>query len=336
MNLINIYSKFSNVGGAQKMCLSLHKGLSQYKDFNKAFVTSFTDYDAIDESYQSIIKASEYLKFNALKLIKSYPKAIYISHHRKTTTLLVLASKFLNQKIKIVHVAHNEFTNLKYVTLFPKHVIAVSQGVKTNHENYFKLNEVHVIYNGLQVPKGKQRKEYNNNDIKVLVSGRIAKVKQQLEIVKVLKDKIPQNIQLWFAGTGELYQDLLQITEQNLQIRVLGHIDNMESVCTSVDYIMLCSLKEGMPLSLIEGASFGLPIICNDVGGNMEILDEDFNGFQIKNLEHLPEILKKISNLTRQEYQRLSDNSLKTFKEKFQMETMLSEYHNYILDEVVG
>lgn len=336
MNLINIYSKFSNVGGAQEMCLSLHKGLSGFKDVNEVYIASFNDYDAIDESYKSIIKVSEYLKFNVFKLFRSHPNAIYISHHRKTTTLLVLTSKVLNQKIKIIHVAHNEFTSLRYATYFPRNVVAVSQGVKTNHENYFKLKDIQVIYNGLPKPDRKQKKIYNSHDIRILISGRITKVKQQLEIVKGLKNKIPKNIQLWFAGTGEMYEKLLELAQHDPQIRILGHVDDMESVCASVDYIMLCSLKEGLPLSLIEGASFGLPILCNNAGGNLEILDENSNGFKIKNLEDIPKLLKKISNLNNREYQSLSKNSLKTFTEKFQLENMLTKYHNYILDYVIN
>ena len=79
MELINIYTQLGNVGGAQKMCLFLHIGLSKYKDFYKGYVSCYNDYNDIDESYQSIIKESDYLKFNAFKLIRNYPNAIFIS-----------------------------------------------------------------------------------------------------------------------------------------------------------------------------------------------------------------------------------------------------------------
>lgn len=336
MVLISLYTKLSNVGGAQKMCISIHQGLRSKMNFEEEYISSETEYNNLNDVYINQIESTNYLRFNAYQFINRFNDAIIISHHRKLTAQLVFWSKILKKSSRIIHIAHNEFYSYKWLTFFPKNVIAVSKGVKTNHKNYFKLKKVHVIYNGLPRPNGNQRNEYSNIDIKVLMSGRIDKVKQQIEIVEVLKNKIPKNIQLWFAGTGEMYKELLEATKNESQIRVLGHIDDMESLCASVDYIMLCSLKEGMPLSLIEGASFGLPILCNDVGGNMEILKNNVNGFEIKNLESLPEIFNKISNLNSKQYQSLSDNSLKTFTEKFQLETMLTNYHNYILDYVIS
>lgn len=334
MELISVYSKFSNVGGAQKMCLSIHKGLLKFENFEKGYIASFDSYGSINTTYKSLINKEYYLRFNAFRIIKKHPEAIYLSHHRKTTTILVLMAKLLIKKLNIIHVAHNEFFNLKYLTFFPKNVIAVSNGVKSNHESYFKIKNIRVIYNGIVRPSITKTRVNKGKIIKILISGRVNKVKQQLEVFNALKSNIPNNIRIIFAGTGELYNELLRLSQDNDQVKVLGHISNMEEIYLDADYIMLYSLKEGLPLALIEGTSYGLPILCNDVGGNLEILNKNKNGFEIMSLEALPSLIEKISEINVVEYKQLSINSYSTFTEKFEFNKMIISYRQYILENV--
>ena len=100
MVLISLYPKFSNVGGAQKMCLSIHQGLMGFNYFKEGYISSFNNYNTIEPSYKHLINSKDYIKFHVYKFIKDYPNAIYLSHHRKTTSLLVLASKISPEVIK--------------------------------------------------------------------------------------------------------------------------------------------------------------------------------------------------------------------------------------------
>src|SRR5690606_36649130 len=43
------------------------------------------------------------------------------------------------------------------------------------------------------------------------------------------------------------------------------------------------SKGEGLPLTLIEGASLGIPIIASNVTGNNEVVIDSFNGFLFEN-----------------------------------------------------
>ncbi|WP_026810898.1 glycosyltransferase family 4 protein [Arenibacter latericius] len=335
MKLISLYSKFSNVGGAQKMCLNIHKGLSEQGIFSASFISSLTAYEEISTPYKKLIPKNSYQKFNIISFIKNHKDAIFISHHRQLTTLLVLFSKLLNKELIIFHVAHNEFNNLKYFTLFPKNIIAVSEGVKRNHIDYFNLDKIDVIYNGIKAPSKIVNIEKKSlNPIKILIPGRITKVKQQLEIVKALKNRMPKEIQIIFAGTGDLFGELKECTIGDSHFQVLGQVSNMQELYLSVDYVMLFSLKEGLPLSLIEACSYGLPILCNDVGGNLEILENDYNGFLLKDLNSLPKKIMQIKCITPTQYRNLSINSRRIFENKFNYENMILNYKKYILENV--
>jgi glycosyltransferase involved in cell wall biosynthesis len=335
MVLISLYTQLDNFGGAQKMCISIHNGLKNKMSFEEDYISSNTKFHNLNQNFINQIEEKNYITFNAFKLLNTFENAILISHHRKLTTQLVFWSKILSKPNTIIHVAHNEFYSLKWLTMFPKHVIAVSEGVKRNHESVFGLKKVNVIYNGIVSNyNSNKRKPYNPELIKILVSGRITSVKQQLKLVNFLRNKIPANIKLIFAGTGEDFNELTSLTKNNHQFETLGYVSDMHSLYLEVDFVMLYSTKEGLPLSLIEGLSYGLPILCNDVGGNLEILQENTNGFLINDLESIVNQLEKVSKLNATAYSKLSKNSRLSFIQNFNYDKMISNYHQYIINNV--
>ena len=45
---------------------------------------------------------------------------------------------------------------------------------------------------------------------------------------------------------------------------------------------MNVSASEGLPVSLMEASSFGIPVIATDVGGSAEMIDSERNGFLLQ------------------------------------------------------
>jgi glycosyltransferase involved in cell wall biosynthesis len=160
--------------------------------------------------------------------------------------------------------------------------------------------------------------------------GRITKVKQQLLLAKYLGNRIPKEIKILFAGDGEDLTILKSITKNNEQLECLGRVDDMPALYKKVDFVMLFSEKEGLPLTLIEATSYALPVLCNDVGGNLEILENSVNGYLLESLDHLVEVLYRLVDLNSSEYHVLSQNSRSVFENKFEFDTMISNYYNLI------
>ncbi len=333
MKIISLYTGLNTVGGAQNMCLSIHSGLTQKKEIKQGFVSSFTSYQQLDPIYNDQIQKKEYLKFNPVKLILNHPDAIFISHHRKVTTLLMLTAKLLFKKVKIVHVAHNEFNNLRFVSLFPKQIISVSKRVKENHKLYFKLKNIHVIYNGIVSSFNLNDKVFNSIKIKILFPGRVTDVKQQLKITAHLKGHLPENVTILFAGDGPQLEMLKKETEDDPQFNVLGYVKDMEALYNEVAFVLLFSKNEGLPLSLIEAISYGVPCICNDVGGNVEVIQNGKNGLIVSTVDALKKTLQMLPAMTNETYAELSMNAIEVFKNKFSYDKMIDNYYKYIVDE---
>ena len=72
---------------------------------------------------------------------------------------------------------------------------------------------------------------------------------------------------------------------KNIFFEFLGSMPNQEVYeyykLHQVDLFVNCSYSEGLPVSLMEASSFGIPLIATDVGGSREIIEQDKNGFLI-------------------------------------------------------
>lgn len=65
-----------------------------------------------------------------------------------------------------------------------------------------------------------------------------------------------------------------------------------------VDVFVNVSYSEGLPVSLMEASSFGIPVIATDVGGSAEIIDkEQKNGFLLDKDFEIGALQKKIELL---------------------------------------
>jgi glycosyltransferase involved in cell wall biosynthesis len=325
--MINLYTDFSDYGGAQNVAINLHLNLYPQKN---NFLMGFTKYREINKKYPPINNKS-YLHFSIKNIIK-FKKHIFISHHRKITTYLVLLNKLFLLNLKIIHVAHNEFNTLKYISIYPEHIIAVSNRVKNNLVEYFKIdsNNITVIRNGIKDRLNNGTlKIFDPNNIKILYPARINNVKQQVKIVEFLKNRLSKKITIDFVGDGEDKDKLNQLCKESTQFNFKGFV-NIDEIIDEYDFVMLFSKNEGLPLSLIEACMFQKPILANDVGGNLEILNEGHNGFMLSNFESLPNTLSQLHFLSNEKYQVLAHNSRQIFETKFLSEKMYTEYRNII------
>lgn len=326
MQLISLYTYLTNVGGANNLTVTLHNSLMRTGIFSDGKVSSFTTYKNLASSYKNLIEESSYVRFKAMELITNSDEVVFLSHHRRMTTLLLGLSKILRKEIRIVHIAHITLNTFRHATLFPKYTIAVSNNVKQNLQEYFKVKDVRVIYNGTPPVNYDLDKPFNSNHIVVTVPAFIDQRKQQLALVQFLKNKLPKQIIIQFAGDGPDRKELEKLVSDDKQFKVLGLVENMHSLYKNSNYVLLFSKSEGLPLSLIEAQSYGVPLICNNVGGNLEILKPGENGFFASSMPELLDCINNLPDVDPATYQEMQKRSLENFREKFQFDKMMERY----------
>jgi glycosyltransferase involved in cell wall biosynthesis len=300
-----------------------------FKTGYKANILGMCAFSEIERTLKDQLNPIDYKKFSIWKIFRIGKGAILISHNRHLTALLVFLKKMIKPSLKIIHVAHNEFHNRKHLILYPSSIVAVSHRVKKNLTSYYQVPEdkVRVIYNGIPDSIGlmRFRSPVKTGIVNILYPARITNVKNQLEVVRKLKNEIPENIHIHFAGEGPDFETLRDCCKDTEQFKVLGYIDNLLEIYPEYQYVMLFSKQEGLPIVLIEALMMGIPIICNDVGGNREIVGSE-NGFLVNDFKTLIHLLREIPIPLSPSYRHLSMNARKTYEDNFTLEKMYEGY----------
>ena len=65
-------------------------------------------------------------------------------------------------------------------------------------------------------------------------------------------------------------------------IKALGYLQNLHPIYRAADAILLPSLYEGLPYSLLEGAAQGCAMIASNIPGPDALIEDDKNGLYVK------------------------------------------------------
>ncbi len=126
------------------------------------------------------------------------------------------------------------------------------------------------------------------NVFTLIFLGRIIKEKGIFEILTACQ-KIPRgdDFQVFFYGDGPDRKELTgKIEELGLsgKVRWKGMVDGPDKVAayTNASAFILPSYSEGLPYSVLEAMSYGLPVISTDVGSLTQLVKHDETGLIVK------------------------------------------------------
>ncbi|SEV81754.1 glycosyltransferase family 4 protein [Natrinema salifodinae] len=144
-------------------------------------------------------------------------------------------------------------------------------------------SRIEVVSNGIDTerftPDGSESELIDNDGPVVLFVGRLVKGKRPAAAIEALQ-RIQQGhptAQLYLCGEGPLRDNLerraaeLDISES---VHFLGHLsyDEMPTVYRSSDVLVLPSRAEGVPRTVLEAISSGLPVICSQLDQLQELV----------------------------------------------------------------
>ena len=234
---------------------------------------------------------------NKIPLIKRYIADFTI----KNTNLIISVNKKNENSLKSI--ASSKLSNI-----IESKTVIIPMGIKNKEFNTNKS-------------KSTLRKKYNiHKKFVVLYLGRLSKEKGPNYLIDSLK--MIKNIDyiLLIAGDGpikELLKKQVKRYKLNEKVKFLGYITGIKKVelLKLSDVLVMPSEREGLPVTIMEAMSTGLPTIATDVGGVNEIINKN-NGILIPSKN--PKIMAEtIVYLLKNEKLRnkLSKNSLITSKD---------------------
>lgn len=158
-----------------------------------------------------------------------------------------------------------------------------------------------------------------------------------LDAITILSKK-NYDFEYYIAGHNDENFNFSEFIYKNNLINKLHFLGEVKNAANTIlpmcDIIVLPSVMEGLPMSLIEAQSYGIPILATDVGGIPEILKDGYNGYFIKrNGDDIADKITKCSDIGN--YIKLSQNSKDLYMQNFTAEKMFSNYENFI-NETIG
>lgn len=144
-------------------------------------------------------------------------------------------------------------------------------------------------------------------------------------------------------GDGPLLSRLLAESDRllkhsNVEVKFIGRVPNAavkRAYATNpYDVLINVSESEGLPVSIMEALSFGIPVVATDVGGTSEILENSYNGWLLDSDASPSEIAFAIES-----YRRLSSGEVKSIRENARLswERSFDSSANYkmFVDELI-
>ncbi len=103
-----------------------------------------------------------------------------------------------------------------------------------------------------------------------------------------LKGQVPQ-ARLLLAGEGPLMASCRELAESlgvEEQVRFLGYRNDIAELLPMCDVAVASSLREGLPVNIMEAMACGLPVVATANRGHSELIVEDGNGFLVAAGDH--------------------------------------------------
>lgn len=282
--------------------------------------------------------------FNIKKIIKKNKIDIVYFHISegasiKRTELLLKKIKKLNVKTILHHHGANFLTwyeslnNTKKnkVTTMLSSVdtnIVLSEKLKKEYLKIVKINNIEFVYNGVNVTN-ENKYLLNFNDRKyILFLGRLGERKGIYDLIEALREaNIPSMYKLVICGDGEIekVQSLVNTYHLSEKVIVKGWIDGnqKEEILNNTIINILPSYNEGLPMSILETMSLGIPNISTNIASIPEVIKNNETGIlispgDVNALKKSLEILNDVGLL-----KKISVNSFNIIKSDFSLEKQI-------------
>jgi glycosyltransferase involved in cell wall biosynthesis len=240
-----------------------------------------------------------------IKIIREVGPDIVHTHTAKAGILGRIAAFLAFRKVRIVHTFHGHLlhgyfspqkTELlilieRLMSKITDSFIAVGNSVKQDllERKIGSKNRFHVIFPGLSAPYLDPEKVERNRLAfprkrisRIVFIGRLTSIKSPHRIIDLANILSQRNIdfEILVIGGGELLPILKSLPLENpASVKFLGWRDDIYELISTADLGILTSQNEGIPLTLIQFAQMGLPVVSTSVGSVSDVVEDGKTGY---------------------------------------------------------
>lgn len=296
--------------------------------------------DIENKSPRTILKCMS----SIMKIVKKEKITVIHTHHRMAAFYVAILR--LYKKCVFINTSHNTFYNKKKLTQFAYkncNVVACGEMVKANLIAEYGLldKQIEVIHNAVKpfdnkiIEDNLIKKLHQENKFVIGNIGRLSEQKGMEYFIKAIPNVIERHPDARFViiGSGEDENKLHELAREKRvkeYLYFLGYRNDVQNLICQMDFLVLSSLWEGLPLTPIEAYSVGKTIVATAVDGTVEIVRDEVDGLLVESRNE-NEIANKINWLIEnpEEKKKYEIRARERFEEKFSFERLSQAYVSY-------
>ena len=221
-------------------------------------------------------------------------------------------------------------------------VICVAEAIKTHLEKQVFTSSKKIV----TIQKGHDESWYNQNSLDLKEFGTntdnfnivcVANVRPHkgliyaIEATKYLSDI--KDLHLLLIGTKmseEPYLSAIENSGMKDRIHLTGYRHDVPDIMAACDLLIQPSIREGLPRVALESIASGTPIVASNNEGNMEVVDDGFNGYlvPIKDSKAIAQKVRKLYNEP-EKLQELSNNCIHKIQNEMSHKTTVKKYIDF-------
>ena len=313
MKIVHIVPNIET-GGAEKFCIDMCNTLSKENDVTMIVL------DKIQQNETLLPQIEDSVNLVSMNKEGKSPKTFYNLYctlkeinpdviHTHTRAQVYASIGIIALKKPNIHTVHNlapkEATSSKvrkyYDFLYKKFnftPVSISDEVLISVKKEYGQTHENKIDNGakalIKTDKFDETSQYiqslkEDENTKIFVSiGRLMEQKNHLMMIEAFETLFVKglNAKLLIIGSKKTDSAYAQRCQDSIKshdkIFLLGEKPNIPDFIYNCDAMCLSSIYEGMPISILETMSAGVPTISTPVGGVVDIIDDGVNGYLSK------------------------------------------------------
>lgn len=317
----------SELGGGERLALSLMKNLQQLGWKISATCCGSPLHDALREagiqsSTVGLRLSGAFFAFRLLRDLWLNKPDLVSSHLNKASLIAGYAGKILG--IPVISHVHGLNRRLYYAG--SNHLIAVSDAVREHLIGQgITSSQISTIKNCVEF-KPVSAARTPASPLNICIVAKLHRNKGHEWALRALLSADSPDFRLHIIGDGPERRNLENLCRQlsaGEKVKFYGFFNDPRKLLEKFDVALLPSLGEGIPLSLLEAMSLGIPALATKVGGIPEIVNDGVNGLLVEpeNAGQLLEAFKKLTDA--KFYSSLSQGALDEFGRLNDFERMI-------------
>ncbi|MGD0940325.1 MAG: glycosyltransferase [Terracidiphilus sp.] len=272
----------------------------------------------------------------------SHPDVVHL-HNPTPTVYAGVAARFagvpsiVSTRHSLVAPPRRLVTELKYMVaaICCDWIAGICDATVNNIKSIHSVAERKIVrvYNGaVQLDRAPKKQWPQKTGFTLVYVGRLAPVKNHpllLNAFRAALMSLPE-LRLWMVGDGIERERLEKLADElgiSAQVTFWGQQLDVAPFFSAADAFIMSSKSEGLPMSLLQAFSLGLPAIVTDVGGMGEVVRLARAGFTVP-VTDTAGMAAAILRLARNDAEReqFSTNAKEAFHSRFTLKTMVDGY----------